>query len=94
MDKNLVDRIFRWSFALTVLSVALYALLKLLHKPNADLYWNIGYLPWLVFIVSGSYEVWRFQAFPKQQKWMFTIGFIFLSVLAGAIYIMRFRNRR
>jgi hypothetical protein len=83
---------FLMSFAITLFGMILNTQLI----PNMDeikYFFPIGYLPIIIFIVLGFREVISSSRISNNEKWMWCIGFVFMNLVAGLVYVINGRKR-
>ena len=78
------------SWILTVVG----ALFKILHWPYASLILDIASLISLIFIILGISHLWKSKDKSAFMKISWTIGFLFLSGIVGAIYYFKEFNKK
>jgi TM2 domain-containing membrane protein YozV len=77
------------SFAASILG----AVLKIMHQQGGESLLIISLVLLLVFIITASREVIASIKIPSSEKSMWIIGFVFLSLIAGIVYIKQGRRR-
>ena len=81
------------SFCISLIGIPAGTVLKIMHAPFADLLFQISFAFYLVFAVLALYEVFQSSRIEKNEKFMWTIGFIFLGTLVGILYLVTGRKR-
>ncbi|MBC8054671.1 MAG: hypothetical protein H7Y13_16550 [Sphingobacteriaceae bacterium] len=85
--------VFKPAFLLSLITILIGALLKILHLPGGQLFILVGILLTLMWMVSGLYEIYGSNRITIYEKIMWTIGFISLSTVAGLLYFFIGRPR-
>jgi hypothetical protein len=88
--------VVKWSFVISLVFELLGALMKILHLPGADQLLIVGMVANGVFIVAALSEIWGSVRINSNEKFMWTIAFIFtgiLGALAGMLYVLMGRKR-
>ena len=88
-----IERILNISFFISVIGISIGAVLKIMHSPFADLLLQISIAFYLVFAVLALYEVFQSNRIEKNEKFMWTIGLLFLGTLTGILYLVTGRKR-
>jgi hypothetical protein len=81
------------SFAIALISTIIGSLIKIVHWSNADVLLLIGLVASFIFIVTAIIDVQRSRRIASSEKTMWTIAFIFLGWIAGAVYLLFARKR-
>ncbi|TBR18370.1 MAG: hypothetical protein EPO57_07130 [Chitinophagaceae bacterium] len=81
------------SFAVYLILTAVTAIFKLDHLPLGNELLIATVFSAIIFISLAIYEVTQSSRFSKNEKFMWTISFIFFSGIAGAVYLMLGRKR-
>ena len=81
------------SFCISLIGIPAGTVLKIMHAPFADLLFQISIAFYLVFAVLALYEVFQSNRIEKNEKFMWTIGFLFLGTLVGILYLVTGRKR-
>lgn len=81
------------SFAIALISTIIGSLIKIVHWSNTDVLLLIGLVASFIFIVTAIIDVQRSRRIPSSEKTMWTIAFIFLGCIAGAVYLLFARKR-
>ncbi|MBC7866790.1 MAG: hypothetical protein H7X88_04575 [Gloeobacteraceae cyanobacterium ES-bin-316] len=87
------EKIIRSSLFLSIAISILAAWFKLMHEPGADIVLFLALIPSLVFIITASSEVSQSHKINRSEKIMWLFGFVFLTVLAGLVYVFRRRKK-
>ena len=85
--------IVKTSFLISIILTLVGAFFKIIHSEGADTWLILCILTYLVFIVSAIYEIRTSKRIDNREKTMWTISFIFMSGLAGLIYLLIGRKR-
>jgi hypothetical protein len=88
--------VVKWSFVISLVFELLGALMKILHLPGADQLLMVGMVANGVFIVAALSEIWGSVRINSNEKFMWTIAFIFMGILgalAGMLYVLMGRKR-
>lgn len=88
--------VVKWSFVISLVFELLGALMKILHLPGADQLLIVGMVANGVFIVAALSEIWGSVRINSNEKFMWTIAFIFMGILgalAGMLYVLMGRKR-
>lgn len=64
-----------------------------MHKPGADTLIIVSLIAGVVFMIAAITEVSRSQKIDRSEKIMWFFGFIFLTTIAGLIYVLSARKR-
>lgn len=80
-------------FILTILMIIISSALFVSHSPYADTLMNFVFLSSLIFIIIAIYEVTSSKNLNTDEKIIWTIAFIFMNVIAGAVYLLIGRKR-
>lgn len=89
--KNLT--IFRISLIVTIAFNLLGVFFKIQHYPYGGLLLGMSALASLGFILPGLADMYGKTKFKPHEKLMWTVGFIFLSWIAGILYWPEFKNK-
>lgn len=81
------------SFIVGFILNLLGAYLKINHTVGADTWLTIGVVASVIFVVTAIYEVRTSERINHTEKTMWTIAFIFFSILAGLVYLLIGRKR-
>ncbi|HXH99115.1 MAG TPA: hypothetical protein VNI52_02515 [Sphingobacteriaceae bacterium] len=85
--------LFKPAFLLSLLVGIIGSFFKIMHLPGLIGFIIIGVVLTLVYIVSGLYEVYGSGKISKNEKVMWTIGFILFSFITGLLYLFMGRPR-
>lgn len=88
--------VVKWSFVISLVFELLGALMKILHLPGADQLLIVGMVANGVFIVAALSEIWGSVRINSNEKFMWTIAFIFMGILgalSGMLYVLMGRKR-
>lgn len=66
---------------------------KIMHKPGADALIVVSFIAAAIFMIAAITEVSRSQKIDRSEKIMWFFGFIFLTTIAGLIYVLSARKR-
>lgn len=88
-NKKTLPIIFILSFAIIIIG----ALFKLMHWQGSETMLILGLTSQAVLAFGCLYEIFRSKKIELHEKIMWLVGFIFLSVIAGFIYIISARKR-
>ena len=88
-----LSTIVKASFWLSIANTLLGAYLKITHHSNAELFLITGIVLTMLFIVSAIIEVRSSTRIGFNEKTMWTIAFLFLSGIAGLVYMFLGRKR-
>lgn len=67
--------------------------LKIMHLSNAAIFLQIGLLVSLVFTVFGIMEIFNSKRLNVFERGLWFMGFLFLNVITGFLYLTRARRR-
>ncbi len=81
------------SFAVSFILALVSFVFLINHLPRAEEFLIASIIASVVFIVLAIYEVTQSSRFSRNEKFMWTIAFIFLSGIAGVVYLMLGRKR-
>lgn len=84
---------FKVSLIITIIFNLLGAYFKIAHYPYSNILLWIGFITSLVFIVQGLTDVVRNDNSRQMERLMWSVGFIFLSWIAGILYYPKFKKR-
>jgi uncharacterized membrane protein YdjX (TVP38/TMEM64 family) len=87
--KKIIMISFISSFFITIVG----ALYKIMHWPYANILLTIGIVISLVYVVLCLMEISNSKQVNGLEKLMWLVGFIFISQIAGLVYILSARNR-
>jgi ABC-type polysaccharide/polyol phosphate export permease len=85
--------VFKVSLILTIVLNVLGAYFKIAHYPHGTLLLSVSFIASLVFVISGLIDVFKNDNCKTHEKIMWTVGFIFLSWIAGLLYYPKFKKR-
>lgn len=76
------------------IGIAIFASwLKIVHRPGADSLMMLSFLAGAVFIITAIREVAGSQKIDRLEKMMWIVGFLFLTGIAGLVYVFSGRKR-
>lgn len=81
------------SFSSMILFISISLILKMNHQIQAHTFLEVGLFFTLVFIVLAIVEVQQSKFISKQDKWFWTLGFLFTGLIAGIAYMLYGRKR-
>lgn len=84
---------FKVALIITVIFNLLGTFFKISHYPHGSLLLSISVITSLVFIILGLIDVYKNNNSKPYEKIMWTVGFIFLSWIAGLLYYSKFKKR-
>lgn len=87
--KKIIMISFISSFFITIVG----ALYKIMHWPYASILLSVGIVISLVYVVLCLMEISNSKQVNGLEKLMWLVGFIFISQIAGIVYILSARNR-
>lgn len=87
------EKILRSSLFFSIGITILAAWYKLMHKPGADPLLLAGIIAGVVFMITAIMEVSRSEKIDRSEKIMWIAGFLFLTTIAGLIYVLSARKR-
>ena len=87
--KKIIMISFISSFFITIVG----ALYKIMHWPYASILLSVGIVISLVYVVLCLMEISNSKQVNGLEKLMWLVGFIFISQIAGLVYILSARNR-
>ena len=90
---NHTSSLFKPTFLLSLLAMLTAAFLKIMHLPGGKIFIVISVLLTAVWVVSALYEIYGSKRITMQEKIMWTIGFLLLSILTGLLYFFIGRPR-
>ena len=82
----------RTTYGLSVLLTIIGAWLKITHVQGAEEFLIISLLASAVFLFVFISDVQRSPYVNRSEKFMWTIGFIFMGWLAGLLYLIKYRR--
>lgn len=89
----MADRIFKISYLIGLILLILAAIFRYHQYPGSTLLYYISFSVSAVYMVIGINEVLVSKTMPSTEKLMWVVGFIFLNVLTGFLYLMK-KTRR
>jgi len=89
INKNLIPIFYVLSFIILFLG----AIFKILHQPLGSEIMGLALISSIIFIVLSLIEIFKSDRIDKTEKIMWLVGFIFLSTVAGFIYLISARKR-
>lgn len=87
------EKILRSSLFVCIGITILAAWYKIMHKPGADPLILVSLIAGAVFIITAIIEVSRSEKIDRSEKIMWILGFLFLTTIAGLIYVLSARKR-
>ncbi len=81
------------SFFVGLILSIIGAYLQIIHSSYADIFLMAGIMFTFLFIGSAVTEVFASKRIAKNEKLMWTIGFVFFSSIAGLVYVLIGRRR-
>ena len=90
MDKKNLIPIF---YVLSFIILFLGAIFKILHQPFGSEIMGLALISSIIYIVLSLLEIFKSERIDKTEKIMWLVGFIFLSTVAGFIYLVSARKR-
>lgn len=91
--KTINDNLFGKIFILAFLVVIVGAFMKINHMDGAEILMIISFVVSLGYIVIGIYEVNSSNKIKQSEKVMWIFGFVFISLVAGLVYLLNGRKR-
>ena len=89
----LKEKILRTSLFISIGIAILATWYKLMHKPGSDSFLLISMVAASVFIITAILEVSQSEKIDRSEKIMWIVGFLFLTGIAGLVYIFSGRKR-
>lgn len=86
--------IIQWIFIATLVLVPLGGFLKILHDQRADFFLQTGMICVAITMAVAIYEVRSSSRLNRNEKYIWTIGLIFLSAIALPLYYLNVRKRQ
>jgi len=87
------EKILRSSLFFCIGIAILGSWFKLMHKPGADTLLLLSVIAGVVFIFTAIKEVSNSEKIDRSEKIMWFFGFIFLTTIAGLVYVLSARKR-
>src|SRR6187431_1055219 len=87
------DHLFKTVFLISILLIIAGSSMKALHKPGADIFMIATIITTIIYAIVGIYEVYHSTKIGRTEKIMWTVGFIFLSMITGIVYLVSGRQR-
>jgi len=87
------EKLLRSSLFVSIGITILAVWFKLMHKPGADTLFLVSLFAAIVFIITATLEVSRSEKISRSERIMWIIGFIFLTSIAGLVYVLSARKR-
>jgi len=85
--------VFKVSLIIAIILNILGAYFKIAHYPYGSFILSVGLIAGLGFIIPGLIDVFRNDNSKPLEKLMWTVGFVFLSGIAGLLYFPKFKKR-
>lgn len=89
----LKEKILRTSLFISIGIAILATWFKLMHEPGSDSFLLISMVAASVFIITAILEVSQSEKIDRSEKIMWIVGFLFLTGIAGLVYIFSGRKR-
>ena len=86
--------LYKTSLIFTAIISLVGVLFKLQHYPYGNFLLGMSTFTSLGFIIPGLLDVFPNRRFKTHEKLMWTIGFVFLSWVAGILYWSNMRNNK
>jgi len=87
------EKILRSSLFFSIGIAILGTWFKLMHKPGADALIVGSFIAAAIFIITAIKEVSNSEKIDRSEKIMWFFGFIFLTTIAGLVYVLSARKR-
>lgn len=87
------EQILTYSYTAAFAASILGTVLKIMHGQGGEALIILSLLLLLVFIIAAIREVNASVKIPSSEKSMWIIGFVFLTLIAGIIYLKQGRRR-
>ena len=87
------EKILRSSLFISIGIAILATWFKLMHEPGSDSFLLISMVAASVFIITAILEVSQSEKIDRSEKIMWIVGFLFLTGIAGLVYIFSGRKR-
>ena len=87
------DNILKSTLALAYICVIIGLVGKILHFPQSEILLIIALVAAVIYSGIALAEIWPSDQIETTEKWMWTTGFIFLSGIAGLLYVFYARKR-
>ncbi|MHC1702603.1 MAG: hypothetical protein AB9846_01725 [Tenuifilaceae bacterium] len=84
---------YKAGIIVTLVFVLTGAFFKIMHYPNGAIILSLGLISSLVYIILGLVDVFSDKEMNLQVRFMWLIGFIFISWIAGMLYYPHFKKR-
>jgi hypothetical protein len=88
-----IQSMIKWTFIAALLLVPFGAFMKILHSPTADFFLQIGMVCTGIVMAIGIYEIRTSRRLNKNEKFIWTIGMLFLTFIALPLYYLKVRKR-
>lgn len=88
-NKNLIPVFYVITFIILILGT----IFKILHQPLGAEILGLAFISSIIFIVLALIEIFKSDRINIIEKIMWLVGFIFLSTVAGFIYLVSARKR-
>jgi uncharacterized membrane protein YozB (DUF420 family) len=88
-----IQYILKWTFLASFFLVPLGAFMKILHSPTADFFLGSGLVCTGIALAIGIYEVRTSSRLNKHEKFIWTVGLLFLTFIALPLYSLKVRKR-
>jgi uncharacterized membrane protein (Fun14 family) len=80
-------------YAIAIIGIIVGAWVKIMHFQGADILLGISILSQILFAVIAIIEVNKSNSIDRSEKSMWITSFIFMTVIAGLIYLKQGRRR-
>ena len=87
------ESILKGSFFISLSVLFLGVILKIMHEGNAETLLTTGFCTGLVFMILAIYEVNTSARIDRTEKTMWTVGFLFMCLITGIVYLTAGRKR-
>lgn len=84
-------KLYKWSLILSIVTIFIGALAKILHTQFANVILPSGLIISIVYIVLGTYDVYTNTKISKTEKIMWQTTFLFFNMLAGILYYNKYK---
>jgi hypothetical protein len=86
--------LYRYSLIISTILIFSGAIMKILHLPYSNIILPLGMIFSLVYICIGLYDSFLDKKDSNLIKLMWLVGFIFLSWLAGILYLPKLKKNQ
>ena len=83
----------KYSYITSMIATLFGTYMKITHVEFADVVLSIGLIAMLIFMITAIIEVHKSMRISFSEKFMWGVGFVFFSTIAGFVYLTSARKR-